>query len=176
MSDSELVNIFDDNGNLIGSMSRKQAEAENLRSENVVVLVYTHEGKLWMQQRALYKSFHPGMWDISVAGGAEAHEGGLVAAQRETLEEMGISPALRHVESLARDIPFGDNLLYRYTHLYVAETDEQPAPNKEVLSFKAWDVDQLLAEMDTHPQNYIPNMQVLVQKTLNSRDTKNPSS
>lgn len=173
MSDNEQVNVYDDAGNLLGPVSRNQAEAKNLRTENVVIIVFSPDGKIWMQQRALYKAYHPGLWDISVAGGSESHEHPDSAAQRETLEEMGIAPVLRYVESLVRDIPMDGTLLHRYTHFYIAETSEQPIANKEVLAFRAWNINELYKDMEENPHNYLPNIKVLIEKAV---ETKNPSS
>lgn len=174
MSKEELVNIFDDDGNLLGVMNRQQAEAENRRTENVVVLVFTPEGKLWMQQRPHDKTFHPGLWDISACGGVESHEHRDTAAARETQEELGLTPDLQYIDTLMREIPSEDGALYpRLSHFYIGESDQEPQLNEEVLALKAWHINDLYDDMEKNSHIYTPNLKILIDKAL---ATKNPSS
>lgn len=171
-SADERVNIYDEKGNFLQVMNRLQAEAENLRTENVVIALFTPDGKLWLQQRALYKTYHPGLWDISACGGVESHEHRDQAAIRETLEETGLSPKLTRITSIPREVPFNGAQLHRYSHIYTGVTADQPVPNKEVIGFKAWDLEELYKHMADHPEQYIDELA----KFIRSMDTKNPSS
>lgn len=56
----------------------------------VHVCIFNSRNELLIQQRQLCKKGWPNMWDVSVGGSALAGESSGEAAQRETLEELGI--------------------------------------------------------------------------------------
>ena len=54
------------------------------------VCLFNHEGSLLIQQRQPFKRKWSGLWDLSVAGSALCGENSQKAAERETLEELGL--------------------------------------------------------------------------------------
>ncbi|MCQ4023049.1 MULTISPECIES: NUDIX domain-containing protein [unclassified Ruminococcus] len=56
----------------------------------VHVCIFNSKGEMLIQQRQPFKEGFPNMWDVSVGGSALAGETSAQAAQRETLEEIGV--------------------------------------------------------------------------------------
>lgn len=54
------------------------------------VLIFNSKGELLIQRRADDIVRWPGMWDVSIGGGASAGDNSRSAAQRETAEELGL--------------------------------------------------------------------------------------
>ena len=54
------------------------------------VCLFNHEGDLLIQKRQPFKRKWSGLWDLSVAGSAMCGENSQEAAERETLEELGL--------------------------------------------------------------------------------------
>lgn len=89
MSD-ELIDILDEQGNHTGKTCLKsEAHAKGLFHATVHVWLFTSDGNVLLQKRALTKKVFPGLWDISVAGHIGAGENTLDAAIREVNEEIG---------------------------------------------------------------------------------------
>ncbi len=57
----------------------------------VHVCIFNPGGELLIQKRQPWKSHWPGLWDVTVGGRALAGESSIQAAQRETLEELGLA-------------------------------------------------------------------------------------
>jgi isopentenyl-diphosphate delta-isomerase len=159
MSNKEIINIFNEDGDVIGTVPRYQAEQDNHITENVLVFVFNSHGKVWIQLRPQSKNHYPGMWDISACGGVLSSETHSQAAQRETKEEMGIQVKLNYVESFLNEFP-GDNgeIRRRLSHLYIGISDEKPIANHEVDEFKLWDPADLIADIKVNPGSYTPSL------------------
>jgi len=167
MSKHEIIDVLDEEGNIIDTISREMAEQDNHITENALVFVFNSLGKVWVQLRPKTKSHYPGLWDISACGGVLSNETLEQAAQRETLEEMGIEVELHHIESFLNVFP-GDNgeERKRLSHLYVGITDEQPQINDEVDEFKAWQPDELRADVKARSGAYVPSFMVELDKAV----------
>ncbi len=63
----------------------------------VHVCIFDREGRMLIQQRQPFKRGWSGLWDISVGGCAVAGDSSRTAAERETLEELGLSVDLSEV-------------------------------------------------------------------------------
>jgi 8-oxo-dGTP pyrophosphatase MutT (NUDIX family) len=167
MAEKEIIDIFDEDGKVIGSISRDKAERDNLITENVLIFVFTKDGKVWAQLRPKTKNHYPGLWDISACGGIISGEKPDEAAVREAYEETGLKLKLRHVESFLNVFP-GDHgeERRRLSHLYIAITDEDPKINEEVDEFKCWTIDVLKEDVDKYPEKYCPSFVFELDKAL----------
>src|SRR5688572_7361678 len=108
MSAGEIIDVLNEDGEVIDTIPREQAERDNHLTENVLIFVFNSEGKVWTQLRPKSKNHYPGRWDISACGGLLSKESHEHAAKRETLEEMGIDVELHYAESFLNVFP-GDN-------------------------------------------------------------------
>jgi len=92
--DDEVYDVVDNNDRVIGQATRKEIHEKNLIHRSVHTFVFNPEGNLFLQKRALSKDENPGFWDTSSAGHVDAGEDYLTAANRELVEELGISEPL----------------------------------------------------------------------------------
>lgn len=87
----ELIDIFDPSGRCIGRVGRSLAHGDNtLLHRAAHVLVFSADGRLLLQKRALSKRIQPGKWDASVGGHLAAGEDFETGARREMAEELGL--------------------------------------------------------------------------------------
>ena len=87
---SELFPIVNENGDVIGSASRKECHSGSKKLHPVVHLhVFDSDGRLFLQKRSKEKDIQPGKWDTSVGGHVDYGESVGEALQRETMEELG---------------------------------------------------------------------------------------
>jgi 8-oxo-dGTP pyrophosphatase MutT (NUDIX family) len=86
----ELVDVIDEQGRTIATVSRREMRARRLPHRCVYVLVFNGRGELFIHLRTPTKDVYPGHWDVAVGGVLGAGEAFDDAARRETAEEVGI--------------------------------------------------------------------------------------
>lgn len=91
ISDTEWVDIVDENNNVIAQCSREQMRAQRLRHRATYIVVHDGMGKVLVQRRTETKDFLPGMLDATAGGVVQAGEVMLDSARREAEEELGIA-------------------------------------------------------------------------------------
>ena len=167
MSAGERIDVLNEDGEVIDTIDREDAERDNHTTENVLVFVFNSLGRVWVQLRPMDKAHYPGKWDISACGGVVSGETHEQAAKRETAEETGLEVDLQYLESFLNIFP-GDNgeERKRLSHLYVGLSDEIPKTNKEVDEFQDWQPDELRADVLSNPDNYVPSFVVELDKAV----------
>lgn len=91
---AQLVEHVDRDGNVIEVVTRAEMRARTLRHRSVYVAVVGADGRLLVHKRADWKDVFPGAWDLAFGGVCDVGEQWAVAAERELLEEAGISARL----------------------------------------------------------------------------------
>ncbi|MBR7139682.1 MAG: NUDIX domain-containing protein [Lentisphaeria bacterium] len=87
----ELIDIYNSAGERIGRVERSRAHGDNtLLHRAAHVFVFSRDGRVLLQKRALTKRIQPGKWDASVGGHLAAGEDYLTGARRELAEELGL--------------------------------------------------------------------------------------
>ena len=93
----ELWDLYDSHRNPTGqTMVRGTPVPEGMYHLVVHVCIFNSRGEMLIQQRQPFKPTWGGMWDLSVGGGAVAGDSSAAAAQREVLEEIGVSLDFSH--------------------------------------------------------------------------------
>ncbi|HQZ34565.1 MAG TPA: NUDIX domain-containing protein [Ilumatobacteraceae bacterium] len=95
-SETELVDIVDDDDLVIATVTRKEMRAGRLQHRAVSIAVMGSDRRLLAHRRADDKDVWPGMWDMAAGGVVAAGESYEVAARRELSEELGIEVADFH--------------------------------------------------------------------------------
>lgn len=87
----EIHDLYDKNRQLTGLTAERGKSIPNGYYRLVVhVCVFNQKGQLLIQKRREDKKGWPGLWDVSVGGSAITGDTSRMAAQRETLEEIGV--------------------------------------------------------------------------------------
>jgi isopentenyldiphosphate isomerase len=92
--DQELVDVIDDQGRVVGTVSRKEMRSRRLPHRCVYILVFNLRGELFVHLRTATKDVNPGYWDTTVGGVLSAGESFDAGARRELAEELGIAADL----------------------------------------------------------------------------------
>lgn len=91
-NNNELFPQVDENGNIIGAITRAQAHDGSKMLHPVVHLhVFNTHGDLFLQKRPEWKDIQPNKWDTAVGGHIDFGENIDIALRREAMEELGIS-------------------------------------------------------------------------------------
>jgi len=97
----ELIDILDADGNYTGkSIMKSEAHKKGIYHPSIHVWFYTKNGEVLIQQRAINKDTHPGLWDVSVAGHIGAGEDVVDSAIREVQEEIGLDITNKELHKL----------------------------------------------------------------------------
>ena len=90
-NNQELFPLVDEEGRVIGSAMRGECHDGSKRLHPVVHLhVFDSAGRLYLQQRPLWKDIQPGKWDTAVGGHVDFGEEIADALHREVREELGV--------------------------------------------------------------------------------------
>ena len=101
----ELVEVVDEAGTPIRTVSRAEMRLNRLRHRAVFVVVTNSANELLVHQRSDLKDLWPGRWDIAAGGVCALGETWEHAAARELKEELGITA---HLQPLA-DVKYSDD-------------------------------------------------------------------
>jgi len=93
MSGDELVDVLDDAGRVVGTVTRREMRARRLPHRVVYVLVFDRTGRLFVHRRTATKDVYPGFCDVAVGGVLAAGESFDAGARREAAEELGVTVA-----------------------------------------------------------------------------------
>jgi isopentenyl-diphosphate delta-isomerase len=164
---SEMVDVVNESGMVVGTMSREESETLNHLIQNVIVFIFNSKGEVWIQKRPTTKKHFPGLWDVSACGAIFSGEAPDTAAERETVEETGIKLALSHAETFLNIFPGHDGQTFRrLSHLYIGLSNEKPKENVEVDEFKAVPYKQLEKEVTKNPSQYVSSLLIELQKAV----------
>src|SRR5207302_9563465 len=89
----ELVDVVDADGHTIGTVPRREIREGRLGHRCVYVLVFNHQGELFIHLRTPTKDVYPAHWDVAVGGVLAAGESFDQGARREVREELGVEAA-----------------------------------------------------------------------------------
>ena len=91
-NNKEIFPVVDEQGNTIGSATRGECHNGSKLLHPVVHLhLFDPNGRIYLQQRPLWKDIQPGKWDTAVGGHVDYGEEIETALQREVYEELGLT-------------------------------------------------------------------------------------
>lgn len=132
----------------------------------VHVCIFNAEGKMLIQQRQSFKEGWPNLWDISVGGSAVQGDTSKTAAEREVLEELGISLNLQGVRpnlTMNFDVGFDDIYLVEYN----VEIEELKLQEEEVQAAKWVTKEEILELLER--KEFVPYYPALIELFFASR-------
>jgi len=116
---AELVEHLDDDGLVIGTVTRAEMRRDNLRHRSVSIVVVNRRDELLVHLRAPWKDLWPSRWDLSFGGVVTVGEAWEDAAVRELAEEAGVHVALDYLGEDSYD----DTETRELTRVYLARSD-----------------------------------------------------
>ncbi len=140
-NNNEIFPLVDEDGNVIGTATRGECHDGSKRLHPVVHLhLLDSRGRLYLQQRPLWKDIQPGKWDTAVGGHVDFGEEIADALRREVYEELGImnfEPCflLRYVFESERE----KELVYVFRTIY----DGAILPGEELDGGRFWTFDEI---------------------------------
>ena len=90
-NNNEIFPVVDEMGDTTGSATRGECHNGSKLLHPVVHLhLFDSQGRIYLQQRPLWKDIQPGKWDTAVGGHVDFGENIHAALLREAQEELGI--------------------------------------------------------------------------------------
>lgn len=91
MVGEERVDVVDEQDRVLRSVTRAEMRRDRLRHRAVFVAIRDDEGRILVHRRSPTKDVWPGWLDIAVGGVVSSGETYDAAAERELMEEIGVS-------------------------------------------------------------------------------------
>ncbi|MCB2228746.1 MAG: NUDIX domain-containing protein [Desulfarculaceae bacterium] len=126
----ELLPVVDGQDREVGLATRGEIHAQGLKHRAVHVLVFTPDGRLWLQKRSALKDTYPHMWTSSASGHVDPGESYETAARRELGEELSLELELMFLGKVEACAATQNE----FTGVYHAVSAAEPAPDPEEIS------------------------------------------
>lgn len=143
---NEMFPAVDENGNIIGAISRGEAHNGTKTLHPVVHLhVFNSKGELYLQHRPMWKDIQPGKWDTATGGHIDLGENVEQALTREVREELGITD---FTPELLGHYVFESKVEKELVYAYKTTYDGSVNPNAEELDGgRFWSREEIAANM-----------------------------
>lgn len=140
-NNEEIFPVVDENGTAVGKATRGECHSGSKLLHPVVHLhLFDSSGRIYLQQRPLWKDIQPGKWDTAVGGHIDYGENVDAALRRETQEELGLAGL--SVEFLLKYV-FESERERELVHVFRATYDGDVRPSDELDGGRFWSLDEL---------------------------------
>lgn len=152
---TEYFPIVTEGGEVIGKAPRQTCHSQQTPEQRAAYLhpvvhlhVFSSDGRLYLQQRALHKDLLPGYWDTAVGGHVMYGESIEEALHREVMEEIGIEKYVpTHMETYRYDSERESEMVHVYRTTYNGPFHWNDG---EVTDGRFWTREELAAAMGQH--------------------------
>lgn len=140
-NNEEIFPVVDENGTTVGKTTRGECHSGSKLLHPVVHLhLFDSSGRIYLQQRPLWKDIQPGKWHTAVGGHIDYGETVDTALCRETQEELGLTGL--SVEFLLKYV-FESERERELVHVFRATYDGDVRPSEELDGGRFWSLDEL---------------------------------
>jgi len=159
----ELIDIFDENNQHVGTAMKHKAHKEGLWHRTAHIWIYNKKGDILLQLRSKTKDSHPNLWDISAAGHIAAGEDMHTGALRETQEELGLNIKqldLWRIQQNHTQLPHMDNREFQYIYLleWNGKIEDLDLQEEEVSGIKFISTSELENKLITEDTSILGNV------------------
>ena len=140
-NNKEIFPVVDECGNVVGKATRGECHGGSMLLHPVVHLhLFDSSGRIYLQQRPLWKDIQPGKWDTAVGGHIDYGETVEEALLREAREELGLTGL--SVTFLLKYV-FESERERELVHVFLATYDGEVCPSDELDGGRFWAMDEL---------------------------------
>ena len=140
-NNKDIFPIVDESGNTIGKATRGECHNGSKLLHPVVHLhLFDSSGRIYLQQRPLWKDIQPGKWDTAVGGHIDYGETVEEALMRETREELGLTGV---TTTFLLQYVFESEREKELVHVFRATYDGEVCPSDELDGGRFWTMDEL---------------------------------
>lgn len=151
----ELLPLVDEAGNIIGCATRGECHGGSKKLHPVVHLhVFDADGRLYLQQRPLWKDIQPGKWDTAVGGHIDLGENVDIALRREAREELGLED---FDPQFLRSYVFESDRERELINAFRTTVAHAPRPSDELAGGRFWTLAEIRAAIGTG--TFTPNFE-----------------
>ena len=166
----ELWDLYDRDRTPTGEVHQRGKPVPAGRYHLVVhVVIFNSRGEMLIQQRQPFKEGWPNLWDVTVGGSAVAGDTSRTAAQRETMEEIGLAIDLTD-ELPKMTLPFDCGFDDIYTLTMDVNLSTLTLQESEVQAVKWATEAEILTLMDAG--QFLPYHKSLIQLLFAMKDSR----
>lgn len=161
----EDIILVDENDNQIGVGEKLTVHQQGILHRAFSVLIFDQNNRLLLQKRAATKYHSPNLWSNACCSHPRPGEKTLNAAHRRLKEEFGFDCELKEAGQLTYRAQLGNDLIeHEYLHIFRGAWSGEPKPNaNEIGEYKWVAYDQLLDDIQHHPENYTEWFRLIIQ-------------
>lgn len=150
-----MINLYDEDGAVIGEVSRERMRAENLWHGCVLTLVLSLDGeRIYVHRRTATKDIFPGLYDYTAGGVIDAGETPDTAARRELREELGVESPLTFLFRTT----YVDELTRYHAWVYETRSDGPFIHQPEEVAWGGWmNLDELRSKISDPGWPLVPD-------------------
>jgi len=152
----EQVILVDELDNQVGVMEKMEAHEKALLHRAFSIFIFSSNGQMLLQQRALTKYHSAGLWTNACCSHPRPGETNLAAASRRLYEEMGFNCLIREVFHFIYKAPFDNGLTeHEFDHVFVGTYDGLIDVNPdEVKAYSFQPMDTVEASLQRNPEKF----------------------
>lgn len=155
MSQDELVDIVDENGNFMKVVPKKEAHERGLLHKTVISQVIDSKGR-WLLCRPVAGRQDAGQYQSPMGGHVSAGEAEVDALKRESFEELGLSGDFKY-EYVGRKILNRFVVGRQENHFFIMYkifSDAEPVLSEEDEDYKYFTEEELKKGLKENPESF----------------------
>ncbi|MDX9704287.1 MAG: isopentenyl-diphosphate Delta-isomerase [Weeksellaceae bacterium] len=168
----EFVVLIDENDKALGLMEKQEAHIAGLLHRAFSVFVFNSKNELLMQQRADEKYHSPSLWTNSCCSHPRENETYIEAAHRRLQEELGFDCELEEKFHFIYKAQLGEQLFeHELDRVFTGFYEGEIFFNKEEVQAIKWmAIDELIKDIQNHPEHYTAWFKIIFEKYLEKLD------
>lgn len=168
----EMVVLIDEQDQVLGLMEKQQAHVAGVLHRAFSVFVFNSKNELLLQQRADEKYHSPGLWTNSCCSHPRENETYAEAAHRRLVEEMGFDCEIEEKFHFIYKAQLGEELFeHELDRVFVGYYEGEITINpEEVKAYKWIEMDELIADIKSNPDQYTAWFKIIFENYLTYLD------